>query len=94
MYPEYKKVKTFLERAKNLEQTSMKMEDIFRLTMNDNSSNVAAIFVNDKGKIRKYRYSKYKKHCYQFAGVISNYLMQQEKNRPLVLKLANCPRWA
>ncbi len=93
MNPQNEKVTSFLARASKLESTSMKMEDIFRLTMNDNAKNVAAIFVNDKGKIRKYRYTKYKKHCYQFASVISNYLLQQPKNRPLVLKLANCPRW-
>ena len=94
MYPEHDKVVNFLARAKELESTTMKMEDIFRLTMNDNSKNIAAIYVNEKGKIRKYRYSKLKKHCFQFASVISNYLLQQPKNKPIVLKLANCPRWA
>ena len=87
------KVKEFLARAEKLMKTSMKMEDIFRLTMNENSKQRAAIYVNDKGKIRHYKYSKMKKHAYQFASIISYDLYQEKKGRPIVLKLANCPRW-
>ena len=94
MYPEQNKVTNFLSRAKKLEQTSMRMEDIFRLTMNENHKCRAVMYVNENGKIRHYRYSKFKKHCVQFSGVIHNYLIQQKKHKPLVLKLANCPRWA
>ena len=93
MYPEHAKVQEFLGRAKNLLSTSMKMEDIFRLTMNDNSKQRAAIYVNDKGKQRHYKYSKMKKHAYQFASIIAHELYQEKKGKPLVLKLANCPRW-
>jgi len=45
---EQAKVKEFLGRAEELLKTSMKMEDIFRLTMNNNSKQRAAIYVNDK----------------------------------------------
>ena len=87
------KVKEFLSTAEQLLKTSMKMEDIFRLTMNNNSKQRAVIYINDKGKTRHYKYSKFKKHAYQFASVISNAFYQEKKNVPLVLKLANCPRW-
>ena len=93
MYPEHDRVVEFLARAQKLSNTSMKMEDIFRLMMNDNSSQMAAIFTNDRGKLKHYKYSKFKKHCYQFGAVLGNFLLQQPKNKPLVLKLANCPRW-
>lgn len=93
MNQEQAKVKAFLARAEDLLKTSMKMEDIFRLTMNENSKQRAAIYVNDKGKIRHYKYSKMKKHAYQFASIISHDLYQEKKGRPIVLKLANCPRW-
>lgn len=93
MYPEHDKVKAFLGRAEALLNTSMKMEDIFRLTMNDNAKQRAAIYINDKGKRRHYNYSKMKKHAYQFASIISHALYQEKKHRPLVLKLTNCPRW-
>ena len=90
---EQSKVKEFLARAEVLQKTSMKMEDIFRVTMNSNSHQRAAIYVNDKGKTRHYKYSKFKKHAYQYASIISHALYQERKGRPLVLKLANCPRW-
>ena len=90
---EQAKVKEFLGRAEELLKTSMKMEDIFRLTMNNNSKQRAAVYVNDKGKTRHYKYSKMKKHAYQFASVIAQNLYQEKKGLPLVLKLTNCPRW-
>ena len=77
MYPEQNKVKEFLGRAEELLSTSMKMEDIFRLTMNNNSRQRAAIFVNDKGKTKHYKYSKMKKHAYQFASIIAKDLYQE-----------------
>lgn len=93
MNAEQQKVQEFLSRAKNLLTTSMQMEDIFRLTMNDNSKQKAAIYINDKGKTRSYKYSKMKKHAYQFASIIAHALYQEKKGKPIVLKLANCPRW-
>lgn len=93
MNQEQANVKEFLARAEKLKNTSMKMEDIFRLTMNENSKQRAAIYINDKGKNRHYKYSKMKKHAYQFASIIAHDLYQEKKGCPIVLKLANCPRW-
>ena len=93
MYPEYNKIQAFMEKANRLMSTSLTMEDIFNFSTKDNQKLRAFEFIDDNGKYRHYKYGKLRKHAYQHASVISNLLLQQPKNVPIVLKLANCPRW-
>ena len=69
------------------------MEDIFNFSTKKNLHAVAMEYTNDNGKIRHYRYSKYRKHAFAFASAISALLYQQPKNRVIALKVTNCPRW-
>jgi len=93
MYPEYEKVKTFLDEAELLLSTSKRMEDIFLLTTKRNEKKIAVSYYNAKGKLRKYKYSLFRKHTFELASIISQFMCQKEKNVPIVLKLANGPHW-
>lgn len=93
MYPEYNKIKEFMSQPCDLLKSSMKMEDIFNYSTITNAKERAVMYINDKGKLKHYRYSKLRKHAFQFASVLAQYLTQQKKHQPIVLKLSNCPRW-
>ena len=86
-------VKEYLASAKDLLNTSLRMEDIFNYSTKKHSRAIAMEYVNDNGKIRHYRYYKYRKHAFEFASAIASLLYQQPKNRVIGLKVANCPRW-
>lgn len=94
MYPEYEKVKTFIHRSDLLLNSSKKMEDIFNISLNLNAKKMAVSYTNNGGKLKKYKYSLFKKHTYQIASILSNFMIQQPKNVPIVLKVANGPHWA
>ena len=83
----------FISTAAQLLKTSKKMEDIFYVTMKKNERKIAVEYVNHKGKIKKYRYSKLRSHSFELASVLSQYLIQQPKNVPIILKCANSPHW-
>ena len=87
------KVTEFLSIASSLMKTSKKMEDIFYSTMKRNERKIAVEYVNEKGKVKHYRYSKMRSHSYALASVLSQYLIQQPKHRPIILKCANSPHW-
>ena len=87
------KVTQFLASASELLKTSKKMEDIFYLTMRRNEKKVAVEYINDKGKVKHYKYNKMRSHSYALASALSQYLIQQPKNRPIILKVANSPHW-
>ena len=87
------KVTAFLSSASQLMNTSKRMEDIFNLMMKNNERKIAVEYVNDKGKIKHYRYNKMRRHAYELASALSQYLIQQPKNRPIILKVANSPHW-
>ena len=93
MYPEYKKVKACAEEANLLLNTSKTMEDIFNLSTRRNVNRVAVTYINSKGKLKKYKYSLFRKHAYEIASILSNFMIQQPKNVPIVLKAANGPHW-
>ena len=90
---QHKLVREYLSSAKELFGTSLRMEDIFNFSTKRNLHSVAMEYTNDNGKIRHYRYSKYRKHAFEFASAIASLLYQQPKNRVIALKVANCPRW-
>ena len=93
MYPEYKKVKACAEEANLLLKTSQTMEDIFNLSTKRNVKRVAVTYINSKGKLKKYKYSLFRKHAYEIGSILSNFMIQQPKNVPIVLKAANGPHW-
>lgn len=93
MYPEYKKVKACAEEANLLLNTSKTMEDIFNLSTRRNVKRIAVTYINAKGKLKKYKYSLFRKHSYEIASILSNFMIQQPKNVPIVLKAANGPHW-
>ena len=87
------KVTAFLSSAAELLKTSKRMEDIFYMTMKNNQKKVAVQYVNSKGKIKRYRYNKMRSHSYELASALSQYLIQQPKNVPIILKVSNSPHW-
>lgn len=93
MYPEYKKVKEFAAEANLLLTTSRTMEDIFVLSTKRNLKRVAVTYTNNEGKLKKYKYSRFRKHAFEIASILSNFMIQKPKNRPIVLKASNGPHW-
>ena len=93
MYPEYKKVKNCAAEANLLLNTSRTMEDIFVLSTKRNLKRVAVTYTNNEGKLKKYKYSLFRKHAFEIASILSNFMIQQPKNVPIVLKAANGPHW-
>ena len=93
MATKFEKVTEYIAVAAQLLSTSKRMEDIFYSTMKRNEKKIAVEYVNHKGKIKHYRYSKLRSHAYELASVLSQYLIQQPKNVPIILKCANSPHW-
>ena len=79
------KATEFLSRASLLLDTSKRMEDIFFLTMKKNEKRIAVEYINYKGKIKHYRYNKFRSHSFELASALSQYLIQQPKNVPIML---------
>ena len=92
MYPEYNRVNNFLAEASKLLETNQTMADIFA-SYKRNDRNVAALYINDKGKIKHYRYKNLRANALRFASVLDELLHKCEKHHPVVLKAANSPRW-
>lgn len=93
MYPEYNKVKAKCAEAELLFKTSRTMEDIFLLSTKRNEKRVAVTYIDSKGKNKKYKYSLFRKHAFEIASILSNFMIQMPKNVPIVLKAANGPHW-
>ena len=55
---QYTKTKAFFARAKDLLNTSRRLEDIFYAITKNNVSNIAAMYINEEGKIKKQKYYK------------------------------------
>lgn len=87
------KVTEFLSSAKDLMKTSKRMEDIFYAITKKNEKKIAVEYINYKGKIKHYRYNKVRSHSFELASALSQYLIQQPKNVPIILKVANSPHW-
>ena len=92
MYPEFNKVDAFLREAENLLKTERKMKDIFD-SYQRNNKNVAVEFINDRGKIKHYKYKKLIANVRGYASILEELLGNLEKGRPIVLKAANTPHW-
>ena len=93
MYPEYEKINALFQEASKLYKSSRTMEDIFVSSMKRNEKNDAVEYLDEKGRVKSYKYSKLRSNAYADASVLSNILCQKEKHLPIILKLANCPQW-
>ena len=93
MYPEFNKVNSFLAEAELLLKTDMKMADIYNAIISRNKNNVAAEFVNEKGKIKHYKYKKVAENVLMYAAGIQRKLKDAAPGSVVVLKHANAPAW-
>ncbi len=93
MYPEYNKINNYLAEAKLLENTNMTMADIYKFVIDRNKKRVAAVYINEKDKIKKYKYKKVKYNVNYYAYGISKKLKDQEPGSVVAFKHANSPAW-
>ena len=93
MYPEYNKVKAKCAEANLIFNTSRTMEDIFVLSTKRNEKRTAVTYIDQKGKSKHYKYSLFRKHAFEIASILANFMIQKPKNVPIVLKAANGPHW-
>ena len=93
MYPEYNKVNSFLAEAELLKETSMQMKDIYNAIITRNKNNIAVEFVNERGKIKHYKYKKVAENVLMYAAGIQRKLKDQAAGSVVVLKHANAPAW-
>ena len=93
MYPEYNKVKKFLDEAKLLQKTDGQLKDIYALSILRNKKEIACQYYNPFGKLKKYKYSQFDKNVKILANAFNILLSGTEKNKPVVLKMKNSPHW-
>ena len=93
MYPEFNKVNNFLATAKELLETNMTMADIYQSIITRNKNLVAAEYVNERGKIKHYKYKQVAINVNMYATGISRKLKDFPKGSVVVLKHANAPAW-
>jgi len=90
---QYTKTKAFFAKARDLLNTSRKMEDIFFAVTKPHEKQVAVRYVDEDGKIKKYKYAMFRAHAYAHASVLSKILFEKPKHKNIILKLPNSPRW-
>ncbi|MCR5505977.1 MAG: AMP-binding protein, partial [Bacilli bacterium] len=92
MYPEYEKVQKFLDAAADLLKTNKQMSDVFE-SLKRNENCVAVEYINDRGKLKHYKYKKLIANAKAYGSIINQLTNGLEKGKPVVLKAANSPRW-
>ena len=92
MYPEFNKVDVFLKEALDLQKTEKTMKDIFH-SYERNKKNIAVEYINDRGKIKHYKYKQLIKNVNNYASILNEYLEGVAKGQTIVLKAQNSPRW-
>lgn len=92
-YPEFKKINEYVITSADLLNTSRRLSDIFNFIFKKNLKRIAVTFYNEKGKLKSYKYSQVRSNTYAIAGALNNYMIQQPKNVPIVLKVNNGPHW-
>lgn len=93
MYPEYNKVKKFLDDAYLLDATNGQLKDIYNLSIVRNRKEKACQFYNAYGKLKSYKYSQFDKNVKIIANALNILLCDLPKNSPVVLKMKNGPHW-
>ena len=90
---QYTKTKAFFAKAKDLLNTSRRMEDLFYASFKNNVNNIAFKYVNEEGKIKSCKYSMFRAHCYAHASVLTKILFEKPRHKSIIIKLPNSPRW-
>ena len=93
MYPEYNKVNAFLAEAEKLLSTNKTMKDIYEMIISRNKNNIAAEFINERGKLKHYKYKQVAKNVLMYAAGIQRKLKDFSKGEVVVLKHSNSPAW-
>ncbi|MCR5184515.1 MAG: AMP-binding protein [Bacilli bacterium] len=93
MYPEFNRVNEYISEAKSLLNTQRRFADIFQSIVTRNKKRVAAKYVNEKGKIKSYKYKVFELNVKTYAYAIGRKLKNIEGNNVVVLKHANAPAW-
>lgn len=88
-----KKVHKYLRKELSTIENATTLQEIFINTMKRNEKEVACIYTNEKGKLKSYKYSQFKKNTYALASALGQYLEKRPKNKPVILKLSNNPHW-
>lgn len=93
MYPEYKKIRTFFDKALLLNNTNKTMKDIYDLSIVANKKAKYCQYYNYKNRLKGYSYRKFDHYVKTFAQALTRILRKQEKHQTIVLKVANNPHW-
>ena len=93
MYPEFNKVDGNIKIAETLLETNKTMADIYYSIMNRNKNYVCAEYVNEKGKLKHYKYKQMALNVNMYAYGINKRLKDQPKGSIVVLKHTNAPCW-
>lgn len=93
MYPQYAKIKKFLEKSRLLDNTNKTFKDIYQLSIIDNKKAVCCQFYNESGKLKQYKYSKFNKNVRIASYNLLDLLDKEGIGRPIVLKMRNNPHW-
>ena len=93
MYPEFKKVDSFVKETLEFSKTATTLKDIYEGIFKRNSKAVAVEYLDDKGKIRKYKYKKVQSNALLYAGQLSKSLKEFPKHSIVGIKAANSPHW-
>ena len=93
MYPEYEKIKVFIEQAKLLDNTDKDLKSIYKLSILRNRKALACQYYNEDGKLKKYKYSQFDKNVRTIAYNLSRFTKNKEHHKPIVLKMVNNPHW-
>lgn len=93
MYPEFKKTDAFVKEAGSILTTSKTLKDIHDSILKRNLKAVAVEFLNEKGKIKNYKYKKAEANSLLYAGYLAKTLKDFPKHSIVGLKAANSPHW-
>ncbi len=93
MYPEFKKIDAFVKETLEFLKTGKTMKDIYEAIYKKNAKAVAVEYLNDKGKIKSYKYKKAQSNAILYAGELSKKLKEFPKHSIVGLKAANTPHW-
>ena len=92
MYPEFPKVDATLKEALELLKTEKTMKDVFHSYLR-NKNKIAVEYINDRGRIKHYKYKKLIQNAKNDASIINELLEGVAKNQTIVLKAQNSPKW-
>ncbi len=93
MYPEYSRIMKFVETSADLVKGNQTMADIYEAVIRLNKNSVCAEYVNEKGKLKHYKYKKLNENVLMYAAGIQRKLKAFNRGEVVILKHANAPVW-